>query len=181
MQLTSELSCVGLETIQMMSEEALGQIDAIYLHWTAGRYHQVYPDYHISIDADGRIYLPDNDTDLTQYRPHTWRRNSRSVGIALCGCYDASASPYNMGSEPVTSAQIEAMSAVVATICNYADIDINNVLTHCEAAYQDGYGPFSGDPETKYDLWYLPDSAYGGHLRPGGEVIRGKALWYMEQ
>ena len=59
-------------------------------------------------------------------------------------------------------------------------IDRWNVLTHCEAALIDGYGPYSGDAETRWDLWYLRDSPGDGLMKPGGQVIRGKALWYAK-
>ena len=59
-------------------------------------------------------------------------------------------------------------------------IDRWNVLTHCEAALIDGYGPYSGDAETRWDLWYLRDSPGDGAMKPGGQVIRGKALWYAK-
>ena len=182
MQFARELSTVGLETVSQMADDARGEIDYIYLHWSAGRYGQIYPDYHISIDADGRIYLPYNCKDLTVKREHTWHRNSRAIGIALCACSDAKAnSGWNcdLGTQPVTSAQIEAMALVVATICTHAGVPLNHVLTHCEAAIRDGYGPYSGDPQTRWDLWYIPDSAYNDELRAGGEVIRGKAQWYI--
>lgn len=182
MQYTEELSVTGIETVAQMADSARSSINNIYLHWTAGRYGQVYPDYHISIDYDGRIYLPNNCKDLTQYRVHTWRRNTGAVAVALCGCYDATANDgydADFGSEPVTAAQIEAMSLVVATLCKHGNIPLRNVLTHCEAAQIDGYGPYSGDPETRWDLWYLPD--YDGVMRPGGDVIRGKAAWYMHE
>lgn len=184
MQTVKELSTVGLETLKKMAEEASGYIDHIYLHWTAGRYGQIYPEYHVSIDYDGRIYTPYNCLDLTVKREHTWKRNSGSIGIALCGCYDANANNgYNMtmGSNPITQAQIEACAIATAIICKYAGVPIKNVLTHCEAAYIDHYGPYSGDPETRWDLWYLPDSGMGNQYRGGGEVIRGKALWYIGQ
>lgn len=151
------------------------------MHWTAGRYGQIYPEYHISIDRDGRIYTPDNNLNLDVYREHTWHRNSGAIGIAVCGCYDAVANggkDLDMGSEPVTRTQIEVISLVVAVICRSAGIPIENVKTHCEVAYEDGYGPGSGDAETKWDLWYLPD--YDGQMKPGGDVIRGKARWYLD-
>ena len=189
MQFARELSTVGLETVSQMAENARGEIDYIYLHWSAGRYGQIYPDYHISIDADGRIYLPYNCKDLTVKREHTWHRNSRAIGIALCACSDAEAnSGWNcdLGTQPVTSAQIEAMALVVATICTHADIPLNHVLTHYEAACNDGYGVPYGtwvngvyqcDSDCRWDLWYLPD--YDGQMKNGGEVIRGKAQWYI--
>lgn len=178
MQLASELKPIDLNEFIEIAKDCTA--DHIYLHWTAGHYGQIYSDYHISIDYDGRIYLPDNCTDLNQYRQHTWMRNSNAVGIALCCCYGAIAnSGYDadLGDEPVTSAQIEALSAVVAILCKYANIPVENVLTHCEAALADGYGPYQSDPDLRWDLWWLPD--INNTMLLGGDVIRGKARWYM--
>ena len=183
MQYADELKPVDLDAVRQSARDARGYIDAVYLHWSAGRYGQIYEDYHISIDKDGRIYYPDDCGDFTVKREHTYHRNSNSIGIAICGCFDAQAnSGYNLtlGSNPITDAQIEAMAAIVAIICKEAFVPLNRVLTHCEAAFRDGYGPFSGDEETRWDLWFIPDSAYGNELRPGGEVLRGKAAWYMQ-
>ena len=183
MQLANDLSPRSMQEIAEMAEDARGYVDRVYLHWTAGHYGQIYDDYHVSIDHDGRFYFPDEIADFTAYREHTWRRNSRSIGIAVCGCWDACANNgYNltMGSEPVTQAQIETMAVMVGTICKHAGLDINNdVLTHCEIARRDGYGPYSGDPETRWDLWFLPDNAQQGRMIPGGDLIRGKAIYYM--
>ena len=58
-------------------------------------------------------------------------------------------------------------------------LDKDAVQTHCEIAFKDRYGPGSGDPETKWDLWFLPDDARHGRLFPGGFLIRGKAAYYL--
>lgn len=174
----SELCPVDTEQLKKIAKQARGMVHRASLHWTAGHYGQVYPDYHISIDYDGRIYMP--AADITQYRVHTWTRNTGNVGVALCGSYDARANHgYDMdyGSEPVTAAQVEALSVVVAILVKYAGIPLDSVKTHCEYAKIDGYGPGSGDPETRWDLWFLPDS--DGTRKPGGDVIRGKAAWYL--
>lgn len=52
-------------------------------------------------------------------------------------------------------------------------------MTHAEAAIADGYGPCSGDGEMRWDLWFLPDLPLTDILLPGGEVLRGKAAWYI--
>lgn len=194
MQFARELSPVSLETIATMAEEAKGCIDYIYLHWSAGRHGQIYDDYHISIDWDGRIYLPYNCKDLTVYREHTWHRNSNAIGIALCAGYGAVANDgWNSelgieGASEVTSEQIEAMALVVATICKHADIPLNHVITHYEAACNDGYGVPYGtwvngvyqcDSDCRWDLWYLPDTNCDNKMKNGGEVLRGKANWYL--
>lgn len=181
MQNVSELSCISIETLQDMALDARGKIDNIYLHWSAGRYGQIYDDYHISIDCDGRIYLPNNCRDLTVRRSHTWLRNSRSIAVCLCGCYDARANNgwnADLGSNPITTTQIEVISLVVSVLCKNLGIPISAVYTHCEIAYKDGYGPYSGDPETRWDLWYVKD--YDNVMKPGGDVIRGKARWYSQ-
>ena len=155
-----------------------GCIDRVYLHWTAGRYGQVYSDYHICIDDDGKIYMPSDN--LLICRSHTWRRNSEAVGIALCCCYGAIANEgrdADFGDYPPTEKQIEVMSQIVALLNKYGEVSLDDVYTHCEIARIDGYGPYSGDSETRWDLWFLPD--YDGVMRNGGDVIRGKAAWYL--
>ena len=91
-----------LDAVISLAQQARGNIKHIYLHWTAGRYNQVFDDYHLS-----------------------------------------------------------------------------TVMTHQEAAALDGYGPFSGDPQTRWDLWYLPDLPLSAQLKHGGYVLRGKAIWYQ--
>lgn len=165
---------------------SLGRINKLYLHWTAGRYDQVFDDYHLNIGPEGEIFLTCEEfSDLKQ---HTWRRNSGALGIALCCGYKAMAyrrsdspSPLvDFGPYPPTQKQIEALAIVIAVITHTMELDINEetVLTHQEVASLDGYGPGSGDPETRWDLWLLPDMPITAGLRQGGRVLRGKALWY---
>ena len=59
-------------------------------------------------------------------------------------------------------------------------LTIDTVMTHCEAALLDGYGPYSGDAETRWDLWYMRDSPGDGQMKPGGDILRGNARWYLE-
>ena len=135
-----------------------------------------------------------------------WLRNSGAIGIALCcgagaecaapegldlrreevACDMADAEKYgnrvriDYGIAPPAEVQIEVMAKLIAILCFELDLPIagDTVMTHCEAAFKDGYGPGSGDPQTKWDLWFLPDDAYQGRLKPGGCVIRGKAACY---
>ena len=183
MQSVSFLKPLDIDEIKQAAKEAAGHIDAVYLHWSAGRYGQVYDSYHLTIDKDGRIYAPDDFLDFTVKRNHTWKRNGRAIGIAVAAAFDAKANSglnMDMGSNPVTENQIEAMAMVMAVLNRFAYIPISNMITHCEAAIEDGYGPFSGDEDTRWDLWYLPDSAEDYMLRPGGAVLRGKARWYVD-
>ena len=166
-----QISSVPLLTAAKLAElVALGhnRISQIYLHWTAGRYGQLYDDYHFNIDADGSVYQ--TCTQLTELKSHTWHRNTGAIGIALCCA--CGALPHNgrdteFGKFPPTPRQINAAGKLVAALAQGLNIPIDrwNVLTHCEA---------------RWDLWYLRDSPGDGAMKPGGQVIRGKALWYAK-
>lgn len=172
---------------------AYGREPKIYLHWSAGHYFQKFGDYHVNIVGDGRIYV--STDNLAEVLAHTYRRNSGSVGISLCCC--AGATTNDLGDEPPTAAQIEAMAQAIQVVCDamWLTIDKAHVLTHGEAANnEDGdwscHRPYAwwndsyGDGDTRGDLEYLgtdesprynPFATDGSR---GGDVLRGKANWY---
>lgn len=171
---------ITIDELREIAKAAAGKIDKIYLHWTAGNYHQFYYDYHLMIDNDGAIIA--STDDLTEVKDHTWRRNSRSIGIAMCCCVDAKCwadGRVDFGSVPPTPEQIDGMSQAVAAICKEMKLPIvdNVVMTHCEAAEKDCYGPSTTCE--RWDLWKLPDIPGDGKIKPGGDVIRGKAIWFQ--
>jgi hypothetical protein len=159
-----------------------GTIKRLILHWTAGRYDQIFDDYHLCIDNAGLLHMPSNLTDL---KSHTYKRNTGSLGIALCCGLGASTlkklGAVDYGPMPPTVMQIECMAHVVAILTQQLSIELNekNVFTHCEAAMEDGYGPGSEDPDIRWDLWYLPDFPSRDGLFLGGEILRRKAAWYQ--
>lgn len=172
---------ISLQELRRMARAAKGCIDKIYLHWTAGNYGQYSDDYHICIDGDGTIVACCND--LTELKEHTWRRNSNAVGVAMCCCAGASAyagGVIDFGEQPPTPAQIDRMAKVTAVLCEELGLEINryNVMTHCEAAEIDGYGPSTTCE--RWDLWRLKDIPGDGQLKDGGDVIRGKAIWWQQ-
>ena len=144
----------------------------IYLHWSAGHYGQPFSDYHLNIDHDGTIYT-DTD-DLAEIKSHTWRHNSGSIGISLLCAYNAT--PYDLGPEPPTEEQIEAAAQVIAVLADELGIPIDNnhVLTHAEQADRDNYGPES--TWERWDLWILH---VGDEPGSGGDILRGKAIYYQ--
>ena len=167
--------------------EAYGREPKIYLHWTAGHYGQYYlNDYHVAIDYDGKIYV---DSPLDEVLAHTWKRNSGSVGITLACCVGATSA--DLGDEPPTAEQIEAMAQAIVAVADglWLTIDINHVMTHGEAAdNEDGIEPHEEyGPKTtveRWDLEYLgtdespcfePWATDGSR---GGDVLRGKANFY---
>lgn len=181
--LVSSPQKLSLTQVAVMAQEAKYRIAQIYLHWTAGRYGQVYDDYHLNIDADGTIYC--TCSSLTEQKSHTWKRNSGSIGIALCCGLGAQANhgyDADLGQFAPTAVQTEKMAQTVALLVTALGLQltIDTVMTHCEAALLDGYGPYSGDAETRWDLWYMRDSPGDGQMKPGGDILRGKARWYLE-
>lgn len=160
----------------------------LYLHWSAGHYGQFFEEYHINIDQDGSVYV--STTDFSQVKSHTYKRNTGAIGIALACCYNATTG--DLGPEPPTTAQVEALAQVVAVLCEALDltVDIYRVMTHAEAANNlDGLNPgyeSNGCPDGKYgpgyswerwDLWLLKTGDVPGS---GGNIIRGKAIWYQQ-
>lgn len=191
---------VTLKDIRTMAEAARPQLweDArnmgrdvkVYLHWTAGRYGQMYDDYHINIDQDGSLWV--STEDFSETLPHTWHRNSGSVGVTLCCCYGADTE--DLGECPPTSAQIEAMAQVVAVLAKalWLTIDRDRIMTHAEAAdnmdgidVPDPYGPLNGCE--RWDLQYLGTDESPEYTTDyddpatGGNVLRGKANWYLNE
>ena len=60
---------ITLDELRQLAARARGNIDKIYLHWTAGNYHQFFSDYHLNIDSDGAVMATTDD--LTEYKAHT--------------------------------------------------------------------------------------------------------------
>ena len=162
----------------------------LYLHWTAGHYGQFFADYHVQVDADGGIYVI-GDGVLDDLLAATYLRNSGSVSVALLGCVDATTE--NLGSEPPTAAQIEAMAQSVTALADglWLTIDKERILTHGEAAdNEDGvrtHAPYG--PRTtceRWDLEYLGTEEspvfhpWAEDGTRGGDVLRGKAQYYRE-
>ena len=87
------------------------------------------------------------------------------------------------GEKPPTRKQIEVMAKIVALLCRELCLPLaeDTVMTHCEIAFVDGYGPGDGDPDMRWDLWFLPEpNTLGGALYPGGLLLRAKAQYYLD-
>ena len=162
---------VTLAEVQEMAERVRNsQLVRMILHWSAGHHNQFFNDYDIQIDGVGNIWAP--GMELDDVEAHCWRRNSDSIGVALAACYRGTTR--DLGDEAPTEAQIAVMAQVVSALCKGMEwpIDQAHVLTHEEMATIDGYGPGSGDPETRWDLWFLRNGEAPGS---GGESIRQMA------
>lgn len=179
---TNKMTPDTLDDVRGMARESRDYIDHVYLHWTAGHYGQAYDDYHICIDENGEIYIMCDD--LRETLAHTYMRNRYAVGVSLlCACDAEARNGYNawLGYEPPTTKQIEVLAQVVAVLAEEFSLPLDcddYVMTHCEAAEKDDYGPSTTCE--RWDLWYIPDEyGSGGELVPGGDLIRGKAAYYQ--
>lgn len=183
-----------LATMAADAKDALyakaGGTPTIYLHWSAGHYNQVFDDYHINIKGNGDIVA--STDDLSETLAHTYHRNTGAIGISLACGYGANTE--DLGDEPPTEQQIENMAYTVAVLCYVLDIPIDkeHVMTHGEAAdNEDGRCPHEQyGPRTtceRWDLEYLGTeespsfNPWAEDGSRGGDVIRGKANWYMNE
>jgi hypothetical protein len=186
----SQLKQIALQSKADLWEAAnrVGRDVKLYLHWSAGHYGQFFDDYHISIDNDGSIYV--STVDFSEVKSHTYKRNTGAIGISMACCVGATTN--NLGKEPPTDLQIEAMAQVVAVLCRALDLtcDLKRVMTHAEAAnnmdginpgYEsNGYKNGMYGPGYSCERWDLAVLKAGDQMMSGGYTIRGKAVWYQQ-
>ena len=142
-----------LDEIGTRLEAARGRTDRIYCHWTGAPYQLVEClAYHVVIDRGG-----------------------------YCHVIHEEPSGVDLGCEPPTEAQVEALAMFCARAVEELGLSVADIYTHAEMAAFDGYGIGSGDPDMRWDLLYVPDYGDGGRLVPGGELIRGKTKYYRKQ
>jgi N-acetylmuramoyl-L-alanine amidase len=136
-----------------------GRLDRIYLHWSGGDYATVYPAYHYCVASDGSsIYvaqthdLRDNMRDVyaddAPYATHTARRNSFAAGLSVMGMQNARSSDF--GAYPLRDDMIDVLCAVAARIATAYAIPLAKILTHAEAAVEDGY--FGEGDDQRWDI-----------------------------
>ncbi len=146
-----------------------GRLESIYLHWSGADYETVYTCYHYCVALVDGVAVVAETHDLAAnmrevtapdepYAAHTYRRNSRSAGIAIMGMRDAS--PADFGPFPITPDLIDTLCAVAARIAaSYAiPVDGEHVRTHAEAAILDGYFGIHADDE-RWDIALLQPQA----------------------
>lgn len=181
---------IDLCELQTMAEQAKEQLDSIasqvdrpvkvYIHWTAGHYDQFFNDYHVNVGRDGSLYT--GTADFSEYKLHTYHRNSGAVSIAAACAFNAY-STKDLGPEPPTEFQIEAIAQALVILAHSLGIPIDkeHILTHAEAAdnvdgddrWHEPYGPAS--TSERWDFWVIQE---GDDPGSGGDILRGKALWY---
>ena len=114
----------------------------VYLHWSAGAYTTVFPDYHTNIKARRSLIKPwTRVAEVVRVHPydrrlyhHTAYRNKDAVAISCCGAGNG---------YPILPQQIEVMCAEAARVCKQYNIPVDDqhIFTHGRAARIDNYFP----------------------------------------
>ncbi|MDW9786787.1 N-acetylmuramoyl-L-alanine amidase [Sinorhizobium meliloti] len=119
------------------------KMERIILHWTAGAHKASEFDrghYHILIEDDGKLVRGIPSIELNEapakkgYAAHTLGANSGSIGVSLCCMAGANEAPFDPGKYPMTGAQWDALTSVVADLCRRYSIPVTDktVLSHAE-------------------------------------------------
>ncbi|RVM34225.1 N-acetylmuramoyl-L-alanine amidase [Sinorhizobium meliloti] len=119
------------------------KMERIILHWTAGAHKASEFDrghYHILIEDDGELIRGIPSIKLNEapakkgYAAHTLGANSGSIGVSLCCMGGANEAPFDPGKYPMTRAQWDALTSVVADLCRRYSIPVTDktVLSHAE-------------------------------------------------
>lgn len=138
----------------------------IILHWTGGGPQANAVDrsrYHYLVQQDGSVVMGvpveanmrsiPKGTPRSEYAAHTGGMNSWSVGVALCGMFEAKeGGPY--GPHPITASQTDAACALVARLCAAWGLPVtaDTVFTHAEAWSLHGVQEAKG----KWDINVFP-------------------------
>lgn len=158
----------------------------IFLHWTAGTYTNTDGTYHTIFTGDGKVH---RKASYNTFRDgHTWSRNKQGVGLSIAALGGKTSkgrwpSENDHGRYPIKDVQLNAMAEEIARLAlawnwKKSDIKLGRVYTHAEIAREDGYGPGSGDRQTKWDLWNLKS---GGPKWSGGNIIRNMAKQHYDR
>lgn len=182
---------ITMDELQSLALDAYGKIEKAYMHWTGVKGGKHFADYHINIDRAGTMWT--DMEALTDYKEHTYMRNSNAVGIAIEACWDA-VSENNLGSEPPTKEQLATMTQIMAVLTINAGVplDLQHQMTHAEAAdnkdgldlyYLDptGYPNNTYGPDSNVDRWDLLVVHAGDERWSGGDWLRGTARWWGAQ
>lgn len=162
-----------------------GRDPKVYVHWTAGDYDTLYSDYHLCIKGDGSV---SQTHDFKSPVESTYMRNSGSVSVALCCASGGVAfveGYCDLGVYPPTDIQLECVAQIIAVVCRELDIpiDIQHVMTHAEAADNaDGlwcHEPYG--PTSTFERWDLAVTKESDEWLTGGDILRGKAAFYLQQ
>lgn len=138
-------------------------LQRVILHWTAGGHIATEFDrkhYHILVEGSGRVVRGIPSIALnglpkakSGYAAHTLNCNTGSIGVSLCAMAGAIERPLKLGAYPLTKAQWDVGSSVVADLCRRYGIPVTpkTVLSHAEVQANLGI-----QQRGKWDIAILP-------------------------
>lgn len=151
----------------------------IIVHWTGGRHEPNAGDverYHILIKGDGTLVRGKPSIKLNEriepgkpYAAHTANANTGSIGVALCGMFQAQEVPFDPGPEPITPESWAVLIRVVADLCRVYAVPVGpkTVLSHAEVQANLGIRQAN-----KWDIARLPWAPEINGAWPIGQALR---------
>lgn len=158
------------------------KMDRIICHWTAGTHKATEFDrghYHILIEADGNLVRGIPSIKLNEapakkgYAAHTLNCNSGSIGVSLCCMGGSVEAPFMPGKYPMTKAQWNRLTSVVAELCRKYGIKVTDrtVLSHAEVQHNLGI-----TQKGKWDYTVLAFDLSVKGARACGDKLRAEVL-----
>lgn len=152
----------------------------IIMHWSAGGHKVSGVDkqhYHFIVSGSGEVVAGDRtpedniSTSDGRYAAHTYMGNTGSIGVSLASMIGAREAPFSAGSQPITEAQLDAFTTLVASLSKKYGIDITRetVLSHAEVQPTLGIAQ-----KGKWDIAWIP-----GMDKPGNPVEVGDRIRSM--
>ncbi len=153
----------------------------IHMHWTAGGHTPNHVDlehYHRISDGNGNTHVGKHPIRANArpignkpYAAHTRKANTDAIGVSMAAMRGAKESPFDPGTSPITTTQLDGFVKMVAELCEDYDIPVTRetVLTHAEVQ------PTLGVKQRfKWDITWLP-----GMEKPGDPIVVGDVLRKM--
>lgn len=158
------------------------KMDRIICHWTAGTHKATEFDrghYHILIEADGNLVRGIPSIKLNEapakkgYAAHTLNCNTGSIGVSLCCMGGSVEAPFMPGKYPMTKAQWDKLTSVVADLCRKYGIKVTDrtVLSHAEVQHNLGI-----QQRQKWDFTVLAFDLSIKGARACGDKLRAEVL-----
>ncbi|WP_052675417.1 peptidoglycan recognition protein family protein [Agrobacterium arsenijevicii] len=158
------------------------KMDRIICHWTAGTHKATEFDrqhYHILIEADGTPVRGIPSIKLNEapakkgYAAHTLNCNSGSIGVSLCCMGGSVEAPFMPGKYPMTKAQWDRLTSVVAELCRKYGIKVTDrtILSHAEVQHNLGI-----TQKGKWDYTVLAFDLSVKGARACGDKLRAEVL-----
>jgi hypothetical protein len=123
---------VFLETLPLLPN---GDIDRLYLHWSAEGYCTESSSYNAMVILDNDQWIVKTEHDVKDnarstynpqnYAEHTWRRNTGAFGICISGMDGANVDSDNFGADGPQEHELQLLCAAAGAIAYRYKIDVS--------------------------------------------------------